>query len=87
MDWENFWAVVDKGVRIFSVAGVAIINFASGIYVGIQFLPYDKILANFLFFISAVCPTYLLLSYISDLFEDIRKKDGQNAGSNNAGKS
>lgn len=57
MDWENFWAVVDKGVRIFSVAGVAIINFASGIYVGIQFLPYDKI------------------------------KDGQNAGSNNAGKS
>jgi hypothetical protein len=87
MDWKKFGDAIDKAARVFSVFGVAVINYAAGNYAGIQLLSLNQTLAMFMFFISGFCPTYLFLSYIADDFlKDIEKKDGQN-GSNNAGKS
>jgi len=87
MDWKKFWEAVDKGLRLFSAIGTTSIIVLSGVYISLHLAPYGKTLAQFLFSISVVCPIYLLLSYINDFLDDIFKKDGQNVGSNNAGKS
>jgi hypothetical protein len=88
MNWKKIFDIIDEVVRSFSIFGVAVINYAAGIYIGIQLLPYNQTIASFLLFISATCPTYLFLSYIVDSFlKNTEKKDGQNVGNNNAGKS
>ncbi|MCC5994243.1 MAG: hypothetical protein LM587_01475 [Candidatus Aenigmarchaeota archaeon] len=87
MDWKKFLDVVDKGMRLFSAVGTTLVIIVSGVHVSFYLAPFDETLAQFLFFISVVCPNYLLLSFIDDFLEKILKKDGQNAGSNNAGKS
>jgi hypothetical protein len=87
MDWKKFWDAVDKGMKLFSAFGTTLAIIVSGVHVSFYLAPFDKSLAQLLFIISTICPIYLLLSYINDdLFKDIQKKDGQNAGSDNAGK-
>jgi len=87
MDWKKIEDIIDIAVRLFSVIGIAIIDTAAGMWIGTQLLPFNKILAKFLFFISGFCPIYLLLSYISDFISDVLKQKGGQNGNNNVGKS